>query len=595
MARYPEHLIQQAAQATDIVELISQYVALKKRGKEFVGLCPFHDDHKPSLNVSPVKQIYKCFSCGAGGGVYQFLMQYEKLSFPEAVRMLAERAGITLPRADEGRQGQGGFSKNDLIEVVAFAVRYFQGQLRSDSGAEALKYALDRGLKAESIERFALGYALDSWDALVKAGSAKGIAEARLLAAGLAAKRDGGSGCYDRFRNRLMFPIFDPQNRPIGFGGRALAGDERAKYINSPESVVYDKSAQLYALNWSREAIVASGQAVVVEGYLDALVPLQQGLGNVVATLGTALTERHVRLLSRHAGQAVLVFDPDTAGQAAAERALEIFLAQRLHVRVATVPSGKDPCDFCLSEGIEALQSLIAQAPDALQYVWLRRQSAWREAGGNLADRSRLIEEFLTLVVSCSAYGAIDEVRRGQLAQHIAHLLNVPAVDLQQQMRRLARRIPRGSRPAGRDDQPDHRPRDSNLAERQVLEVLLNCPELFDQVAERLDPADFAREQYRHIAEAIWPAGAASHLNLEELLASPDLAEFGNLLTDLAGEGRRRGNYQPTLAGAMDHMLYRRGKEDMQGLKKAKDSDEALKELSKRLKTPDLRRRPSIS
>jgi len=244
MAKYPEHLIQQVAQATDIVELVSQYVALKKRGKEYVGLCPFHDDHKPSLNVSPVKQIYKCFSCGAGGGVYQFLMQYEKLSFPEAVRMLAERAGVALPRQNEARQTEGGFSKNDLIEVVAFAMRYFQGQLRSAGGANALKYALSRGLTAESIERFRLGYAPASWDALIKAGSAKGISQARLLAAGLAVRRDDGSGCYDRFRNRLMFPILDPQNRPIGFGGRALAADERAKYINSPESPVYDKSGQ---------------------------------------------------------------------------------------------------------------------------------------------------------------------------------------------------------------------------------------------------------------------------------------------------------------------------------------------------------------
>jgi len=593
MAKYGEQIIQQVAQATDIVELISQYVALKKRGKEFVGLCPFHDDHKPSLNVSPAKQIYKCFSCGAGGGVYQFLMQYEKLSFPEAVRMLAERAGVALPRQGGARPAEGGLSKNDLIEVVDFAARYFQAQLRSPRGAEARKYALERGLTEQSIQKFGIGYAPESWDSLVKAALGEGIGRDRLVAAGLAAKRDDG-GCYDRFRNRLMFPILDPQNRTIGFGGRAMAPDERAKYINSPESAVYDKSGQLYALNWSREAIVASGQAVVVEGYLDALIPMQYGLGNVVATLGTALTARQARLLSRYATQAVLIFDADAAGQTAAERALEIFLAQRLDVRVATVPSGKDPCDFCLSEGVDALRELIGQAPDAMQYFWLRRQRAWREAGGNLADRRTLVEEFLSLVVSSSAYGAIDEVRRGQLAQHIAHLLNVPSADLQQQMRRMARTIPRGSKPAQAAAVTGRPIGKGQLTERQVLEVLLNCPDQFDRVAERIDPSDFADERYRSVAEAVWKAGVVGRLNLEELLACDELAESGDLVTDLAEEGQKRGNYQLTLVGAMDYMLYRKSKEDLQALKEAKDSDEALRELSNRLKAPDLRRRPSI-
>jgi DNA primase len=324
--RFPEHFINQVAQATDVVDLIGQYVALKKRGKEFVGLCPFHDDKRPSLNVSPSKQIFKCFACGTGGGVFQFLMQYEKLEFPQAVRALAERAHIPLP-AETAAPEPKGLGRADLIALMTFAARYYRSQLRSAAGADALRYALGRGLNESSIDRFGIGYAPDSWDALLRAALAEGYGEEQLVAAGLVARREERPGCYDRFRNRLIFPILGPAGEVIAFGGRALAAEEQAKYLNSPDTPIFDKSAQLYALNWARQPIAASGTAIVVEGYLDALMPIQSGVGNVVATMGTALTDRHVRLLARYAKEAVLVFDADTAGSAAAERALEIFLA----------------------------------------------------------------------------------------------------------------------------------------------------------------------------------------------------------------------------------------------------------------------------
>lgn len=595
MAKFPEQFIQQVAQATDIVEMIGKYVALKRRGKEFVGLCPFHDDKSPSMYVTPVKQIFKCFACGAGGGVYQFMMLYEKLAFPEAVRTLAERANIPLPQLPGGpRQAEdGGLSRNDLVAVATFAARFYRTQLRGPAGQAALEYARGRGFSEESIDRFGLGYAPDAWDGLARAAAREGIGEGRLVAAGLAARRDSG-GAYDRFRNRLMFPIIDPQGRVIGFGGRALDANERAKYLNSPESALFDKSGELYALNWSREGIVSSGQAVIVEGYLDALIPLQAGLDNVVATLGTALTDRHVRLLSRYARQIVLVFDADTAGQAASERALEMFLAQRLQVRVATIPAGKDPCDYTLAEGGDAMRRLIEQAPDALQYSWLRRQKELVAAGDNLADRRRVVEDFLQLVVSSAAYGAIDEVRRGQLAQHIAHLLNIAPGDLQQQMHRIARRISRSSsvvQPAAAaagENGP------AGLAEQHVLEVLLNRPDLFDHAAERLDSRDFADEQYRRVAELVWAAGADGRLNLEELLASDGSQSLARLLTDLAGAGERRGNFEETLEGAVTYMLYQRERRDQEVLRSSPRDDEALRELSQRLKTPDVRRHPKI-
>jgi len=595
MARFSEHFIQQVAQATDIVELVGQYVTLTRRGREFVGLCPFHDDHKPSMYVAPAKQIFKCFSCGAGGGVYQFLILYDKISFPEAVRALAERARIPLPADAAEPDVPGGLSKAELAEVIAFAARFFRGALRAGAGKAALEYARGRGLSEASIERFSLGYAPAQWDALARAARGKGFSEQQLVAAGLAVARETG-GCYDRFRNRLIFPILDLTGRVIAFGGRALDPEDRAKYLNSAESILFDKSGQLYALNWAREGIARSGQAVVAEGYLDALIPLQEGVDNIVATLGTSLTDRHVRLLSRYAKEAVLVFDADTAGAAAADRALELFLAQRVHVRVATIPAGKDPCDYTLAEGAEALGQLLAAAPDAIQYAWGRRQEQLAAAGGNLADRQRVIEEFLRLIVSSSTFGAIDEVRRGQLAQHIGHMLNVSPTDLQQQMRRLARRLRQAGKQGGTYVSDTWRPeRTTELAERHLLEVLLNDPELFDLAAERIDWHDFVNPELREIAQCVWALGQDGRLSLEEVLAAEAMGVCGPLLTDLMTEGERRGNQEGNLHAAVSSLLYFREKRQAAPPSGSGYTDEALQRVMRASRPADQRRSPKIT
>ena len=591
MARFSEQFIQQVVQATDIVELIGQYVALTKKGREFVGLCPFHDDKSPSMTVSPVKQLYKCFACGAGGVATTFLRDYEKLSFPDAVRQLAERANIPIPTEYEQRDAPPGADKTSLARVTAFANAYFQQQLTSPAGKAALDYAHQRGLTDESIERFGLGLAPDGWDGLTNAARRKGIPEQSLVAAGMVVKRDGKEGCYDRFRNRLMFPIIGLTGNVVGFGGRAL-GDDPAKYINSPETPLFDKSGTLYAMNWSRDAIRSSGQVIVVEGYMDVVIPMQVGLGNVVATMGTSLTDRHVRLLSRFAKEAVLIFDADVAGAAAAERALEVFIAQQLHVRVATIPAGKDPADFALAEGADAMAQMIADAPDAISYVLDKRMAEYHSADGNLADQRRIIEEFLQMIVNSAAYGAIDELRRGQLAQHVAHMLNIPAADLQQQMRRL------GRRPVRRVDAPDQPVAvpvsKAPLAERHVLEVLLNDPDLFDHAAERIDPSDFSHPHLQTIAQQVWRLAQDGHLHMEELMSLEVMADYGPLLTTLVTAGEQRGNYEPTLGGAVDMLVRQRDQAQAQQLHDA-DDDEALRKLTQHYRQGDKRRWPKIS
>ncbi len=606
MARFTPQFIQQVQQATDIVDLVSQYVALTKAGKEFKGLCPFHNDHKPSMYVVPAKQIFHCFVCQAGGGVFKFVEMFDKVSFPEAVETLAERANIPIPQERPPVPGEISLGKGDLIKATTFAARFFRDQLLSPFGASALEYAHKRGITDESIARFGLGFAPDYWDGLLRAARNEGIHEQLLLAAGLVVRREGGNGCYDRFRNRLMFPIMDIGGKVIAFGGRALGAEDKAKYLNSSETALFDKSSNLYAMNWSREGISSSGRAVVVEGYLDAVIPLQAGVNNVVATLGTALTERHIRILGRYAKEVVLLFDADAAGQAASERALEMFLLQALHVRVATIPAGKDPCDYTLAEGGEAMKKVIDEAPDALQYAWTKRQALLLAAGDNLAERRGVVENFLRLVVSSSAYGAIDEVRRAQLTQHIAHLLNLSAGDLQQQMKRLAREIPRASAASsdGVGTPTQMAPRTvqnsaeamSGLtqAERHIIEVLLNCPELFDAAAERMGPDDFTDDQYRAIAKVMWQAGQAGRPLMEETLASEEGSALSALIAELAFDGEKRGNYQNTLSGALEQICDARRKQEMQDIKQNGLSDDALRRLSPHLRKADVRRFPGI-
>jgi len=536
LARFSDSFINRVAQANDIVEVVGQFVALKKRGKDFVGLCPFHDDNRPSMYVSPVKQIFKCFACGAGGGVFQFLMQHQKLTFPEAVRQMAERAGIPMPVDNAPANADRSVSSAALTKLTDFARRYYSKLLWSRAGAEALEYARGRQLSDESIRRFGLGYAPEAWEALRAEARKGGYTDRQLAAAGLAVQRDDGS-CYDRFRHRLMFPILGITDKVIAFGGRALAAEERAKYLNSPETDLFDKSANLYALNWSRQAIVQSKQAVVVEGYLDALMCIQEGIPNVAATLGTALTDRHVRMLSRFAEDVVLVFDADVAGQSAAERAL---------------------------------------------------------SAGTLARKASILEEFLQLVVSSASYGAVDPLRQGLLIGHLSELVGLPPADVAAQMRRMARRVRRP--PSGGESKtgPGQYAGRADRAESWVLGALLTDPDLFAEVEDRIGPDAFGDPVLRMVAGHVWRLGAEGRLEIGALLASDQAGQYGGLITELAVSAEKRGNLERTLADAVEVLLRRRRREELARLKAGGDSDQGalLRRVQEECRRPDARRRP---
>ena len=386
-------IVNQIQQANDIVDVISEHVSLKNKGREMVGLCPFHDDHRPSMNVNPTKQIFKCFACGAGGSVFSFVRMRENLTFPQTLQRLADRAGIKLqplktrdskPKTDEA-------DPNELARVNAWAAKYFQQNLQDKSkGKHARDYLAERKITPDSIKHWQLGLAVVQND-LLRAAKAKNIPTRLLCDAGLVVTQNGSLA--DKFVNRLMFTIADATGRVIGFGGRTL-DDTGAKYINSPATALFDKSNSLYGLQHARQHIASSGVAVVVEGYTDTIMAHQLECRNVVASLGTSFTQGQARILRRYAKKVVLLFDSDAAGIEAANRALEVCVSQRIDIKLASVPEGKDPCDFLLSAGRKAFEKLLDSAVDIFDFKWNRLIESIGTTD-TLIDHKAAVEEFL--------------------------------------------------------------------------------------------------------------------------------------------------------------------------------------------------------
>ncbi len=357
--------------AVNIVDLVTSYMELRRQGRAFVGVCPFHDDRKPSLQVNPDKQSWKCWVCDIGGDVFSFVMKKEGVSFPEALRMLAERAGIPIeePRSRSGRGGSGD-DKKLLLEAMKWSVNeYHQCLLTAPEGAQARKYLSDRGISDASVGKFQLGFAPESWSWLLDRGIEKNWKPEVLESVGLVAKSERGSR-YDRFRGRAIFPISDAQGRPIAVGGRVLPGAtaDSAKYINCNETRLYHKSHQLYGLDLAREAISKTRQAVVMEGYTDVIMAVQHGIHNAVACCGTALGESHIKLLKHSCDSVVLLLDGDEAGQKRTAEILELFVTAQMDLRILTLPDGLDPCDYLIQYSGEQLKEQIAGSLDALEH-----------------------------------------------------------------------------------------------------------------------------------------------------------------------------------------------------------------------------------
>jgi DNA primase len=389
-----DSIVEEVRRATDIVDIISQYVRLQKRGKNYLGLCPFHTEKTPSFTVNREKGLYHCFGCGAGGNVFTFLTQHEKISFGEALRQLASRANITLPSYSDERHND----VDEVLDINEKAVRYYRDMLRSDEGASALAYLKEkRQFNDDSIDRFMIGYAPDRWDGLLNYLKKKGMNEKTIEKSGLILMRQDGSGYYDRFRARVMFPVFSAGGSVIAFGGRTLKPDEKAKYINSPETAAYIKGKTLFGIYQAKDAIIEKDSAILVEGYADLIALHQSGIRNVVASSGTALTIEQIQHISRYTQNVYLVYDADTAGQDASMRGSDILLEQGMNVYIVELPPGEDPDTFVLAKGSEEFMSLIGSAMNIVEF---KASLLTRRAGSssNVAAIIQSIVESLTRI-----------------------------------------------------------------------------------------------------------------------------------------------------------------------------------------------------
>ena len=507
MATYSTAVLDDIRAGVDIVDLIGRFVNLRKAGVNWKGLCPFHSEKTPSFMVNPKKGIFHCFGCGVGGDAFGFVMRQDRLTFPEAVRALARTAGVALA---EERGAPGDSGREELLRAVDLAARFYAELLWKPAGARAQAYLQERGIDPEVAQRFGLGYAPDSWDALLTFMRGEKVGEDTLIAAGLAVARENRAGAYDRFRGRLLFTIRDLQGRPVAFGGRAF-GDEQPKYLNSPETPLYTKGNLLYAADTARESIRGKNRALIVEGYVDCLMAHQHGFTETVAALGTAFTPAQLALLRRYCDEVVTFFDADAAGQKAAERAEELLepgaggfawavnrsgsfeAAGALRVKVAILPAGHDPDTFLRAEGAAAFAERIAGARSLLSYALSRTIGA----ADTSSPRART-NAFARVALMLSKVGNADEA--AALSREAAAKLGVDATQLWIEAQRLAVSLRKPTAPAGAASTTGPTP---GAEDRKLVTLLLLSAPAREALLPKLEAADVTHPVLREVVEAL--------------------------------------------------------------------------------------------
>jgi len=568
----------------DIVDLVGRYIPLRRQGRLFVGLCPWHDDTHPSLQVNPERQLFRCWVCNIGGDIFSFLMRIEGIEFGEALQLLAERAGISLrPPSQSGKPVRGktaggtagGFTKTALFQAAQWvADRYHRFLAQAAAAEPARRYLADRGIEWASIEKFQVGFSPTQSDWILHQARNQGISPALLVAIGVLASRPLG-GNYDRFCGRVVFPIRDPLDRPVGFGARILpenygvippiSGSNKAKYINTPETRLFTKSSLVYGLDLARHAIRQTGRVIVVEGYTDCILAHQAGLTDVVAVLGTALGPNHIQLLRRYTDRIYLLLDGDEAGRRRAAELLELFVSQDVDLRVVTLPAGYDPADYLVKHGGQALGKLIVEtSADAYEYA--RRIFAAEEAREGVHASSRALERILRTMAKAPVLSAISSpLREALILQRLAAEFNVAETVLRQQLALLRERSGGkgrvGSGASGMGGVPGTAAaspaKAANFAGRkagglttggtsghsaawnwrwqqELLEILLAAPRLVSVAAQHIRPEEFSSEVHRRIYEAMCDLWAAeSDLGLDRLMVYSDDPSVHAVLVEL--------------------------------------------------------------
>lgn len=479
--RFPQTFIEDLKRQSDIVRIVQDYVTLKKAGANWVARCPFHKETKPSFSVNPAKEIFYCFGCQKGGSVFTFVMEIERVTFPEAIKIVAEKSGMPLPKmVDDGRFEARKRDSDQVIELNQWALQWWQDQLQSRAARSVREYLKQRGITEETSQTFKLGFAPDSWDALSTHLRQKGAAQEQLEKSGLVVKKEEG-GSYDRFRGRLMFPVFDTQGKPIAFGGRTLDPEGEPKYLNSPETPAYTKGRHLYGLHLTRDEIRRQGFAILVEGYLDLIVPYQFGVRNMVASLGTALTPDQVKLVGRFARKVVVNYDGDRAGVQAAKRAIETILAEDIEVKVLVLPDNADPDDFIRKHGVSEYQRRRGEAQPHIQFVI---DQAVRDRNlHNPADKAAAVEETLPFVRAVR--NRIQKREYFDIAMDSLRIQRDQRRELWQQVRGAA------STDATVVQKMFTRSVHATVAEEKLLGLLLASDELRNIILPRLEPSDY--------------------------------------------------------------------------------------------------------
>ncbi|MBU8934430.1 MAG: DNA primase [candidate division Zixibacteria bacterium] len=538
----PSETIEQVRLATDIVQVIGGYLKLKKRGSRYLAVCPFHTEKTPSFSISPDRQLYYCFGCGRGGTVFTFLSEHEGMSFVEAVKYLADKANIPI------REDRASDQRREQTEKIAFAnqvaLEYFRKQLSEPRYAKVLDAYLmtRRGITAESIESFSLGLAGEGWDGLINYAKPKGLTAKDLADSGLAIFSEKSGKHFDRFRHRLMIPIFSLSQKPVAFGGRTLKKGEPAKYVNSPETAMYSKGNVLYGLNTARDYIKKTSSAIVVEGYFDVISLWQAGVRNVVASSGTAFTLAQARLLARFAEEVFLFFDADSAGRKAAMRSVDVLYEAGLEVKVVVAPAGEDPDSVAREHGEEGIKELLEASRDYLTF----RLHDLDVGSAGIIGREKLVKELGALGSRIS-----DPTRRSLFLAEAAAVLGV-AVD-------LITNVP--SEPSRFVEDEQNRPHRLHAVESDLLSLLMSNPGAIDSVFEQIGPDDFeSPELPRLFAAMAQQYRDLSQLDAGALVDAVQDNKLGSLISSIAAKEWNKDKIDSELHSVFTQFLQKKQK-----------------------------------
>ena len=582
---FSEELIEEIRQRNDIVDVISGYVKLQKKGSSYFGLCPFHNEKSPSFSVSRQKQMYYCFGCGAGGNVITFIMEYENYTFAEAVRLLAERAGIDIPEVEYSKEAKEKADlKATLLEINKLAAKYFYAQLKTEQAKHAHTYLTRRGLSEETITAFGLGYSNKYSDDLYKYLKTKGYSDELLVKAGLISASE--KGVYDKFWNRVMFPIMDANNRVIGFGGRVM-GDGEPKYLNSPETEVFDKSRNLYGLNRARTS--RKSYFLICEGYMDVIALHQAGFTNAVASLGTAFTSGHASLIKRYVNEVYLTFDSDGAGTKAALRALPILKEAGITAKIIRMDPYKDPDEFIKNLGAEAFEERINKARNGFLFSLevLERDYDMNSPEGKTSffnEAAKRLTEFE------------EEIERNNYIEAVAEKYHISIESLRKLVAKIAIKVGQAT-PATKPKQTTGKERgkeDGNLHSQKILLTwLIDNEYLFKQIKKYISPQDFTKELYRTVAELLFeqyeegnliPAKVMNHFTDEEEhreVASLFNTRIQQLETKAEQEKALKETIIRVKSYSIDEATRQLDPTDIMGLQRIMEAKRSLQDLQK--------------